>query len=437
MSFQLNDSSKIDTSNNISYNYSNVPIYLNQVIHTIPNNGYFQIPFVSNSVNVTINTTQQYKSTNLYITPSHNLISDISYSGELIIQHQPLTNGINKLYTCFLLTSDNTITPTSIDSLITTMDSTNSKQVDISLNTNSDQIYYYDKIGNQFIIFTQPIKISNNISSSNLNINLFNTPISYSIIKKNSKNVIEPMEGFSLFEGFSIIEGLTQTAYCQPIEMIDASGAQDANLTIPLKGLYTPNDATNSVTRTAINFMTFVLVLVFTYVMAPIIYNDFIIGLIELTDQSKMNRIRSIDVYMSALFIMATFSLISMGIKKNNPNSTIMGFFLGLFFVIGFVIIQSKKMDSDWESKVFGPNSEALYDRISVSTDFFNFISTNIMVFVKNILYGVFIFGILISFLYLTGSFSKGGILNSGNGIIYVILLTIYLTIAISSVIKK
>ena len=245
------------------------------------------------------------------------------------------------------------------------------------------------------------------------------------------------MEGFSLFEGFSIIEGLTQTAYCQPIEMIDASGAQDANLTIPLKGLYTPNDATNSVTRTAINFMTFVLVLVFTYVMAPIIYNDFIIGLIELTDQSKMNRIRSIDVYMSALFIMATFSLISMGIKKNNPNSTIMGFFLGLFFVIGFVIIQSKKMDSDWESKVFGPNSEALYDRISVSTDFFNFISTNIMVFVKNILYGVFIFGILISFLYLSGSFSKGGLMESGDGIIYVILLTIYLTIAISTIIKN
>jgi len=430
MSFQLNDPSKIDTSNNISYNYSNIPIYLNQVIHTIPNDGYFQIPFVSNSANVTINTTQQYKSSYLYITPSHNLLNDISYSAELIIEHHPMTNNNTKLYTCFLLVTDNNVAPSSIDTLINTANTTNSKQVDISLNTHSDQIYYFDKTGNQFIIFTKLIQINHTVLSSNLNINLFNTPLTYSIIKQTNSNN-KPTEGFS------IIEGLTQTAYCQPIDMIDASGAQDANLTIPLKGLYTPNDATNSVTRTAINFMTFVLVLTFTYIMAPIIYNDFIIGLIELTDQSKMNRIRSIDVYISVVFVMATFSLISMGIKNNNQNSTIMGFFLGLFFVIGFVIIQSKKMDINWKNITFGENTEALYERINVSGDFFNFIFTNIMVFIKNILYGVFIFVILIAFLYLTGSFSKGGLMNSGDGVIYVVLLTIYLTIAISSIIQN
>lgn len=436
MSFNLNDQSKIDTSNNISYNYSNVPIYLNQVINTISNDGYFQIPFVSNNPNVTINTSNQFKSTNLYITSSHNLL-DISYSGELIIEHSPITNGVNKLYTFFILVSDSTITPTSIDNLIITTNSTNSTQVDISLNTNSDQIYYSDNIGNKFIIFTEPIKINKNITPSNLNINIFNKPVSYSIIKKNNTTTNRSTESFSILEGFSIIEGLTQTAYCQPIDIIDASGAQDANLTIPLKGLYTPNDATNSVTRTAINFMTFVLVLVFTYTIAPIIYNDFVIGLIELTDQSKMNRIRSIDIYISTIFIMATFSLISMGIKNNNPNSTIMGFFLGLFFVIAFVIIQSKKMDEAWKKIIFGENTAALYDRISVSTDFFNFIFTNIMAFIKNILYGVFICGIMISFLYLSGSFSKGGLMESGDGIIYVILLTIYLTIAISTIIKN
>jgi hypothetical protein len=171
--------------------------------------------------------------------------------------------------------------------------------------------------------------------------------------------------------------------------------------------------------------------------MAPIIYNDFIIGLIELTDQSKMNRIRSIDLYISAVFIMATFSLISNGIKTDNANSTIMGFFMGLFFVIAFVIIQSKKMDINWKNITFGEKTEALYERINVSGDIANFIFTNIMVFIKNILYGVFICGILIAFLYLTGSFSKGGLMNSGDGIIYLVLLSIYLTIAISSVIKN
>jgi len=237
-----------------------------------------------------------------------------------------------------------------------------------------------------------------------------------------------------------LIEGLTNTAYCQPIEVIDSSGSEDANLTIPLSGLYTPNDATNNIIRTSINFMSFVLVLAFTYMITPIIYNEYIIGLIELTGQKKMNRMRSIDIYITVVFLMATFSLISLGVKNNNPNSTVMGFFVGLFFVISFFIIQAEKHTADWLKKHFSDktsNITAVYNNINVSSDFFGgFMFSNITIFLyfTNLMIGSVIAAILLLFGYITGAFSDKGVLNSGDGIIYLALFTIYLTIAIDTV---
>jgi len=239
----------------------------------------------------------------------------------------------------------------------------------------------------------------------------------------------------------TLIEGLTSTAYCQPIDVIDSSGAEEANLTIPLTGTYTPNDATNTVIRTAINFMSFVLVLVFTYVITPIIYNDYIVGLVTLTGQQKMNRIRCIDIYITFVFSMAAMSLIGLGVRNNNPNSTIVGFFLGLFFIISFFIIQTKKMNADWFKETFASSKDTIisasYNNINASSDFFGgFLLTNISIFftMVNLMIGGVIFFIVSSFGYLTGAFGDKGVLNSGDALIYLCLLTIYITIAIDTV---
>jgi len=235
-----------------------------------------------------------------------------------------------------------------------------------------------------------------------------------------------------------LIEGLTNTAYCQPIEVIDSSGAEDANLTIPLTGLYTPNDATNNIIRTAINFMSFVLVLGFTYMITPIIYNEYIIGLVELTGLGRMTRIRCIDIYINVIFIMATLSLITSGVSSNNPNLTIMGFFLGLFFIFSYFIIQKEKLSETWFNKQF-PKDVTLkdYASLNVSTDFLRFITSNFFIFffkIQNLLIGGIILFIISSFGYMTGAFGEKGVLNSGAAVIYIMLLTIYLTIAIDTV---
>ena len=446
MVFNINDSTKIDHTLKPTYSYSNITVNTNQIKHTLNTDGILEVPFTNNNANIIIDG-KPYKSTNLYVIKSRNLIQTsnsntdyISYDAELIIEHSPMTNDTsNKLYTCFLLKYNTDISNTSIDTLLTSeKNPTNSTQISFSLNTNrGSQVYYTDNNGKQVIIFTNIIEIQTQISlptpNNNEAITLFSTNTS-------NYSILPIRESFTtVVEGFTqpIIEGLTKTAYCQPIDMIDASGAEDANLTIPLTGAYTPNSATNSITRTAINFMSFVMVLLFTYVMVPIIYNDYIVGLITMQGQSKMNRIRSIDVYICFVFVMATFALITQGINNNNQNSTIMGFFVGLFFVIGFVTIQTKKIDSSWFSKNF-PNEKSdansLYAHVSILDDFIKFIYENFSIFISNIFIGAVILFILLGFGYITGSFKSGGLLSSGDGVIYLVLFIIYLTIAVSQI---
>jgi hypothetical protein len=433
MSFNIVDSTKIDNSIIATYNYNNSSIYLNQVIHSLQQDGYVQVPLLSTgSPNVIINSAQ-YKTCNLYITPSHSLIQGIAYEAELVIEHLPNTNdSSSKLYTCFLLQHNSSEPITSIDKLIN-LDSQDKGPVNISLDTRCKQIYYTDLNSNQVIIFTTPIKINSQVSTPTTPTTktLFSTNISkYSILNPTTGNIVS--------EPSPIIEGLTQTAYCQPIDMVDSSGAEDANLTIPLSGLYTPNDATNSVTRTAINFMAFVLVLGFTYLLAPIIYNDYIIGIIELSGQSKMNRIRSIDIYICIVFILISFGLIANGMHNNSQSATVMGFFVGLFFVISFTIIQSKKMSNDWFEKAFPTIDEKLRaDYNNIKTDFGTFFSDNSKILLGFLPLGGVIYAIILSFGYLLGFFAKGGILNSWYGFLYMLILTVYITVVLATIYKK
>jgi len=157
-----------------------------------------------------------------------------------------------------------------------------------------------------------------------------------------------------------------------------------------------------------------------------------------------MNRIRSIDIYICFIFIMCIFGLISQGINENNPNSTIMGFFLGLFFVISFVIIQKEKIVGPWMKNTFNISDESVineyYTNISVSDDFLKFISENAtIVFFTfgGIIQFLFVYGIILLFLALLGSFNKGGIMTSGNGLLYVFLVSVYISIVIHSLHEK
>lgn len=445
MSFDILDSTKTNNRNTITHNYYSTQIYLNQFHRTIKTDGYIQVPFVSNKpeANLVSDLFQlQYTTLNLYITKSHNLIKDTSYNAELIIEHDSTTNNDSThLYTCIPLKTVTDTVNSPIDKIINPP--TDVPSINLALNdlikNESTKIYYKDKKGNQVIVYTTPLSVNSNfdVSLGEPTPHLFDSVSSnYSVIIPAPQNdVVKPVK-----EGF--IEGLTQTAYCQPIDVVDPDMTIEPELSIPLVGKYTSNDATNNVTRTAINFMAFVLVLGFTYVMTPIIYDNYIVGLIQRSGQLKMNRLRSIDIYSCLVFIYIIFSLIMQGIQNNNSNLTLIGFFVGLFFMISMVIVQFKKLDGGWFDKTFAVSNNAPtadYTNIAIN-DLIDFFSENgaIVANPSNIYILLLITGLFVFLIYVFGGFKnkkdkKQSITSFVFTLSYILLFAAYITVVVQS----
>lgn len=463
MPINIHDPKKNTKSMTIKYNYVNIPIYMNQFESTLKKDGYIKIPYISNVTepNVTIidnNVKTDYKTTKLYIVKSQNIITDISYSAELIVEHKSTSNN-KTLYTCMLLKSNNELeNNTNIDDFI--IDSSNSDPKNsnnkklilqnLTYNNKNDKTIYYhsdNDTDSKVIILTKPFEIKTMFDDSFINL----VPKLFTIEPKKYK-IIEPVEKKEEEEGFQnkekTVEGFTKNMYCQPVDMTDLSGGNivtEPELSIPLDGNYIKNASTSNLVKTAINFISFILVLAMSYIIVPMIYNDYIIGLIEISNAKlKLNRIRSIDIYISFVFIFLIFGLISRGVNENNTYSVIMGFFVALLFVVSFIIIQSKKITTDWLRFTFNQEEPSLitsyYTNISVSDDFFNFIYENFSILytpITNLLLFFFVYTVFTLFLTSLGSFQEGGLLRSGNGFLYVLLLTVYLTILIQSIINK
>lgn len=443
MSFDILDSTKINNRNTITHNYYSTQIYLNQFHRTFKTDGYIQLPFVSNKPdpNIVSDLFQlQYTCLNLYITKSHDLIKDTSYNAELIIQHDSTTNNDSTyLYTCIPLKTVSNSVNSPIDKIITPSSDVQSVSLTLNdlINPQSNKIYYKDKKGNQVIIYSSPLSVNTlfDISLGEPNIPLFETTSSnYSVIVPPTQSMTDnPVK-----EGF--VEGLTQTAYCQPVDTVDPDMTIEPELSIPLVGKYTSNDATNNATRTAINFMSFVLVLAFTVIITPIIYDNYIVGLIQITEgQGKMDRLRSIDIYTCVVFIYIIFTLIMRGIQTNNSNLTLIGFFIGLFFFISMAVIQFKKIDNNWLEQTLGVDGPS-YANVEKFGDFTKFLGENAEVIMTpaNMLILALITGLFFFLIYIFGGFkTKKNEKNSTSGYIYTLTYTLilgaYITVVASS----
>lgn len=467
MPFNIHDPKKVTNDIVIEYNYVDIPIYINQFENTLNKDGFIKIPYVSNTTEPNIiitnkNVKTMYKTNKLYIIKSQNLVQDISYSAELIVEHKSMTND-NTLYTCFLLNSKSELEEktneegvnTNIDELI--LDASNNGKNDsktkklllqnLTYNNKKDKkkdkTIFYESNNGTVIILSNPFEIQSTFGSNFINLN----PKLFNIDQEDFKIIGPKEEGFQN-QHQSVIEGFTKNMYCQPVDMTDLSGGSitsEPELSIPLDGNYIKNASTSTLVKTAINFCAFILILGLCYIIIPIVYNDYIIGLIEITNAKlKLNRVRSIDIYTSIVFIFLILGMISRGINENNTASIMMGFFTALLFIISFIIIQSKKITTEWLRMTFNQAEPAevvtYYTNISVSDDFFNFIYENFTILYKpitNLILFFFVYSVFIMFLTALGSFNEGGLLRSGNGYIYILLFTIYLTILVESIVNK
>jgi hypothetical protein len=209
----------------------------------------------------------------------------------------------------------------------------------------------YDSIHSaKIIVFTKPILVSSQFTTFS-KIQLFSLPSTHGSIVRMKPILGNIIEGFTegLTEGFK--EGVdiltTNVGYCQPIDETDPTIGDTAQVVTPMDGGARVNEATNTTIRTLLNFCAFFAIIIFVAVGVPPLYNLLFVKLvllnIEFSPQKKLNRLCAIDIFISMVLFGLTFTLINTGIVNNLPLFTSMGFFIFIFFISCFLLLQFQR----------------------------------------------------------------------------------------------
>jgi drug/metabolite transporter (DMT)-like permease len=125
-------------------------------------------------------------------------------------------------------------------------------------------------------------------------------------------------------------------------------------------------------------------------VLVPIVYNMFIVDLVldnkELLEpQQKLNRLCSIDIYVSIILLGFAFSFINYGIANNVPVFTSVGFYVLIFYLASFLYFQyNRTMNTDFVNKFLKKFGEPLASFDNVKNDIGNLIIDNLKILVMN-----------------------------------------------------
>jgi hypothetical protein len=385
MEFDLNNTVK---NTSIQYNYENTTFYKNQFEKTLENGGYIKIPYPSksNTPNITSNTLLkgEYVTKNLYIVKKIHNIKDTPFDGELVIEHKSLTNNEKTLYVCFLLKSSKSKTE-PIDTLL-------KSDSDVTLNFNdyiTDKTsIFYETNKEHVLVFPTPIQVNSTFDNYTSPI-LTSIPKDYSIV--NIKSTLGNIEKVNI-EGFKegAVDYVDVATYCQPIDEEDPTIGVSADVIIPADGKVSINKATSSQLSTALNFFGFFIMVLFVVIVVPTMYQYFIVLLVldnkynetPFTGQQLLNRISAVDIVMGFLLFMFSFSLINNGIANNRPTSTVIGFYVFIFFISSFIVLQYRRtFNAEEYLKPFGLAPDL---NRTINPDIFGFIMDNVVqLFIK------------------------------------------------------
>jgi hypothetical protein len=287
--------------------------------------------------NVTVN----FKASKLFIVGNVHKNNGVSYSGELIIKNDPLTNAAStpSIYMCFILSYNSSAPATDIDKIINSKGSS-PIQVDLNKYTESsgDMTYVLYNASNTngipcvVAIFSNPIQINTDLAGFATKIDsLFTTSkgsLTYSIVK--NKNEGEWMEC-----DYVPIDSESVATYSLPIQ---SSLIKDSNSLDTM--------------RTTIMFVTFFIICVFAYFLIPTIYLAILSKVFkDNTDgEKKKKTILYMDYVLSFLIGGTALILICVGAfsdptKVDNVGDILLaGFSLSIVYIISYIIIQAKKL---------------------------------------------------------------------------------------------
>jgi hypothetical protein len=171
---------------------------------------------------------------------------------------------------------------------------------------------------------------------------------------KNIKTEGKKIEGFK--EG-ATSDYIDVATYCQPIDEEDPTIGTTADVIVPADGKVSINKATTSQLSTALNFFGFFILVLFVVIVVPTMYQYFIILLVldnkynepPFSSQELLNRLSAVDIVFGFMLFMFSFSLINYGIVNNSPINTVVGFYVFLFFIASFIVLQYKRLFNETE----------------------------------------------------------------------------------------
>ena len=394
MYFETNKN--IDNSDKVQYNYYPTPFYKNQFQDNIEKNGFIKIAYSSksNQPNIAV-FGAGYVTKNLYITSPIHRIKNVDYDAELIIEHLPLTNFTDSLYTCFLLKTSSGLR-TDIDRFIE-----GSSDFTLELNkyiTKQKAVVYKNNYlkPSSVVIFTVPINVGSKFDqlkpSANISLApyvdeysvLYTEPILGSVVSPASSPALTSSStstSTSRIENFTSSKKknspVTVAGYCQPIDESDPSIGESANVIVPMDSSLIKDDAASSTIKTMLNFFGFFVLVIIAVFVSPIAHRILIVELIMDNDtfsaQRKLNRTNAADIYTAILFFGFSLAFINYGIINSKPIATVIGFYVFIFFMASVITLQYQRIfdPSSYLNQFITKGITPSYDNIEMDWGFF------------------------------------------------------------------
>lgn len=310
--------------------------------------GYCQPSSSSNITYTRSNITSEYKANKIWIigsgpgskNPLHNVTGAENVTGELIISNVS-TNNDNQIYMCYLLSSVGSIGigPTSqVDTILNT--AANNVSTPIVVNLNSDTaansnstkyIVYNSSNGTTVIVCTTPIVIS-------------------------SSSIFPLQNNLGLFDmyspTYSVCSAATEGSWME-CDYVPIDSEDVATYNLPINSGISKDQSTFNSFQTIILFIVFFFISMLAYFLIPSVYSWFANKVIvDVYDEnSRKNRVFIMDCILSAVLGGIAFLLIMIGaFGSENPNNgdiLLSGFCIGIIYLIGYIIVQSKKTNDD------------------------------------------------------------------------------------------
>lgn len=391
MHFEFNKN--IDTQNHIFYNYYHI---LSKVIGELPNiicdyPGRENIPniiYVHGSLRPT------YVSNKLQIIKKTHTIQNVDFDAELLIEHQPITNGGNKIYVCFpLKTKSNNFEKYGEKNIIDfILQSHYNDNIEIELNDilyPEDKCFFYQQSNSSVFVFSKPILV--NTSFSNIELSSHKDLVN---ITASSYRILRASQSHQYREGFEGMETMTPTPTssstpkptstliknditeqwmeCDNVPIDFAEEIPSYN--VPIQSVLKSNISQMSETFTLMkNFVYFLFVFLLIYFVVPIVYKFMALRSYydtEGTTDNEASRIIGLDLFLTLLFMTSTIFCFIYGSQITGDNKYryyISAACIALFFITSFVTIYINKII---EKDNFFPNLKKSMQEIYSTNNF-------------------------------------------------------------------